>query len=494
VDSERELRSEFRRALDVVLPPAPRLEDTVIEAFHKHWQTRAEHQDVTTTPCKRLGLPRPATQLAAGLLTLLVAFAAAGVLLAIHNSLLRNAPAKQHASTSAWTPPPQGFTTTCYWGSPKCPLFISADKGWMAQNAAGAYNAAGSAFGPFALYQTLDGGRRWTQRLTWSCPAPSQILFSGDGKEGLVVAFSAPQGIVANRCPGAIFHTTDGGAHWQQVSIGAVPQKVNTDIWGRSDIFFLNTREGWASYGETVPSGAVLQNLIHTTDSGAHWTLLSRVNWQAQFGADWAGQLVFRDASTGFLLPPPAHNSQTQAAPPFFFITQDGGAHWQMLHLTAPPGSQLHASNALFVPYMASEVTVLEVAEEQPAGEPRDYIFGATGNADNWSFSIELPDSLRGMEIHFIDMRHWIGRLSDGGLVRTDDGGKHWSRINSTFPPQTVSVGIEPFRFVDPFHGWTLVCPYGEAIGSDPLASISCLSTTSDGGVHWTRLALPPSK
>ncbi len=483
MNSERELRSEFRHALDVVLPPAAWLEATIAEDLRK----------------RRQRLPRAAMPLMAGVLTVALAIAATGVVLAIHNSLSRQAPVKPHSVTTPWTPRQGGFQTRCSGTAPTCPLFISEKIGWVVESAGSHAFGNSNSFGPFSLYGTSDGGRHWAQRLTWTCPAPTQILASADGREGLLVAFSDVPSNQPRACSGAIFRTTDRGDHWQPLSIGLLAQQVSKDIWGRPDIFFLNPHEGWGRSTEPLTTGPVMDDIIHTTDSGAHWTLQVRTNWQATFGVGWGGnggQLAFQDSRTGFFLPPPsthASDPQLKSGPPFFFVTHDSGANWQIQHLPVPPGSQVNAGDALFVPYMSADVAsgVLEVLAEIPATAPV-YIYTAVGGPEHWSFSVALPAALDRSEVHFIDTRHWIGRLADGSLVRTDDGGKHWSQITSVFPRESVSVGIDPFHFVDAAHGWTVLCP-NVAIGPDPLATVSCLSTTSDGGAHWTSVE-PPTR
>lgn len=75
MDNERQLKMEFGRALDEVLPPAPWLEAAVTEDLRKR-RSRRSVVRTSGTHQKSNWLPRPAMQLAAGLLVLMLAAAA----------------------------------------------------------------------------------------------------------------------------------------------------------------------------------------------------------------------------------------------------------------------------------------------------------------------------------------------------------------------------------------------------------------------------------
>jgi photosystem II stability/assembly factor-like uncharacterized protein len=375
--------------------------------------------------------------------------------------------------------------TVCYPYAAICPLFISGDMGWIAQNAGAASASPYTVLGPYVLSRTVDGGRHWTRQLTWTCPAPTQILFSADGRDGVVVSFAEASLEVPTPCAATIFRTSDGGAHWQRFGISAMPnQAPAANVL--ENVFFLDSHEGWAHWS----NAAGVDEFVHTIDGGVHWTPLARLDWRSQFGYAAHGQLAFRDSSNGFLLP--YNNYTVGAVPVFFFVTHDGGVHWQIQRLTAPANSGLDASNAMFVPEGNSQVTrgALEVAEltgppDRPlgtVGQPRRaFVYTTQDGGDHWAFAAELPDVLTA-GISFIDWRHWIGQPTGGGLIRTDDAGKHWNRV-SAFPPP----GRGSLDFADTANAWTTVCPSGSA--DAPTAG--CLSTTSDGGAHWTQVTLP---
>jgi hypothetical protein len=93
VDSERELRAEFRRALDDVLPPAPWLEAAVSKDLRKERPPRSSTPSRHKLVPGSVALPRPAFQLAAGLLILVLAAVAVTAYLALRYRAPQSTPA-----------------------------------------------------------------------------------------------------------------------------------------------------------------------------------------------------------------------------------------------------------------------------------------------------------------------------------------------------------------------------------------------------------------
>ena len=78
MDNERQLKNEFRHALDEVLPPVPWLEAAVTEDLRKRRPRRSIDRGNE--------LPRPTMQLVAGVLVIVLAVVAAAAFLAIHHA------------------------------------------------------------------------------------------------------------------------------------------------------------------------------------------------------------------------------------------------------------------------------------------------------------------------------------------------------------------------------------------------------------------------
>jgi photosystem II stability/assembly factor-like uncharacterized protein len=328
------------------------------------------------------------------------------------------------------------------------------------------------------------------------------MLFSNDGNDGLVLAYIDPESMstsalrkrqAAGQCGPYMFHTADAGAHWQRMTLPATTlAAINRGgSFARASIDFLNSHEGWALDIE-LPGDTNTANLYHTTDSGASWTLVSRFDPMVQFDPAqtlgfYGGQLVFRDAATALFLP--EYGCVGCVVPTIVFVSHDGGVTWHKRTLPSPPGVDLSIWNWNFLPARYSDFANGLVAL-QVNGPLDEYFFSSTDGGDHWSYSAAVQDFMGGQVVSFIDRSHWIAWARIGGLLRTEDGGKHWHAISASFPgPDApfVYTDLNPdaVDFRDLNNGWTVVCPSGANFGPN------CLSTTKDGGAHWTNLPAP---
>jgi photosystem II stability/assembly factor-like uncharacterized protein len=424
--------------------------------------------------------------------------AVAIVVTLVFTSRIVNAPQTVHGPNKGAT----GIRTKCE--MPVCAVFVTASTGWVIVSANPSSTGIG---GPFTLYRTTDGGQNWQRQLSWTCPAPEEMVFNPNGSDGLIVAYREAVWMGTNpyssgRCEAPIFHTVDGGAHWERLHLAAAAEEAIRscnlcDIYPPVRISFASADDGWVLSPEFKPGESPsFGDLFHTTDSGASWSLVAQFALSPQSGKyeTWwpvtSGWLAFRDSTTGFLLPNYSSclvpNCGARGGPPFIYVTHDAGTHWKLVQLTPPPGKHLDTSNVGFIPGPLLQMTsnALEVAQTGDS-LPYDFVYTTSDGGDHWTYAAELPYSLRGKPVVLIDAQHWVGWSADGGLLRTNDGGKHWTRISSALlAAPALSRGW--LYFVDTVHGWTTFCTNGSIAG--PI----CLSTTADGGAHWTQVPLPP--
>ena len=92
MDSDPKLRTEFRRALDVVTPPAPWLRTTVKDALRQERRTRSWRMG-PRLPMVLLRLPRFSQKMAAAALMVILAGAAVGLFLAAQRQANQSVPA-----------------------------------------------------------------------------------------------------------------------------------------------------------------------------------------------------------------------------------------------------------------------------------------------------------------------------------------------------------------------------------------------------------------
>jgi photosystem II stability/assembly factor-like uncharacterized protein len=272
------------------------------------------------------------------------------------------------------------------------------------------------------------------------------------GPFAFVSMMNATSGWVDTDQNGHPSHTTDGGAHWTDVS----PPEVF--VGGTSSAYFLNADRAWvmdASWGSS-PVQLVSQRTI---DGGRTWQKGARFTFDVGAAstpdADSQGglRLDFLDPEHGWLFVAALLQSKSPLSKPrrdALYSTSDGGTHWRLVSTntwsftTAP----LTTGCPWGAPIFISLTTGYMISPD------RTYETGRTSNCP-------LPN-----------------RTS---LHVTHDGGVTWQ-----FQPLSDQFGTNPVvldapTFVDQLHGFLMLQTLG---GSSLLA-------TSDGGSTWEVRSLP---
>lgn len=154
-----------------------------------------------------------------------------------------------------------------------------------------------------ALQHTSDGGATWSlQRPRKGIDGLMDVDFI-DPLTGWVTGQYDTGAMVSGLVPGAVFHTTDGGASWR-----TYPLPKNTLL---SQLQFLDGRRGWA-IAEKVTNRSFSARVVRTDDAGESWTKL------AAFGDGHPTRVHFLDSQTGWVA----------IAGEGVYGTTDGGLTW----------------------------------------------------------------------------------------------------------------------------------------------------------------------
>lgn len=526
MDSDRTLQSEFRHALDEVVPPAPWLEAAVTEDFRKRLPSRSVDRGLSKARQRRIALPRaplhlvwmrPGLRLAATLMAVIVAVAATAAFLAVHRFFApvpaHNLPFKVGAPGAgvcyASANPPAYPFPPCSVGDA---LFVSTKIGWLIENTTPQCSATpappdGARTCPeqgSVLFRTDDGGLHWRALHTWNNPdwQIGHILATPDGRELLIV--------------GAQFdHSVDGGVTWTSHSFpDGCRAGMCTQYSLQPLVYFLNPRQGWVLSQQRTRSAG---DLFHTTDSGAHWVLVAPLDVKAQLNLDLGtrllypisevdrslgGQLVFQSSSTAWLI----LGSAASASPAYLFRSLDGGLTWRLQTILRPPAIDSSDTTSWTLKFFNDREGVLEFGARKPPPSPTEtrYVYTTSDGGDHWSTPIQVPNASYGVGLRYIDLNHWVGWPAGGGLIRTADAGQHWDVIPSSGTYGTALVAgrgltaFEPdsyppapwFDFLTPTQGWAYV-DYPPPGNSGVMVDGLALYETTDGGASWTPLSLP---
>jgi len=289
--------------------------------------------------------------------------------------------------------------------------------------------------------RTTDGGAHWTD-----VSPPS--AFVGGARSSHFLDASHAWVVDTSWTPRIRFlahRTTNGGRNWQQgaqVTVDVVsPAALDENALGGPSLNFLDPEHGWLLFDWILqaksPASEHFNVLYRTSDGGLHWTLVSTNSWSfigapLTSGCPWGGPLVFTSLTTGYM------NNPDRTYEPG--RTQDCSTPNQLsLHVTHDGGRtwQFQALQVIGLNTSCGYVCV-----------------------------VGAPD--------FVDPLHGFLMLAGSTLLATSDGGTTWS-LRST---PGSSLDASSIAWLNASDGWAWTFT----------AATVPLYRTRDGGATWTRI------
>ncbi|HUI28564.1 MAG TPA: YCF48-related protein, partial [Candidatus Kryptonia bacterium] len=309
------------------------------------------------------------------------------------------------------------------------------------------------------LLLTMDGGVSWQPVGT----GVAADLAAVDGNAELLVA-------VGNG--GAILRSTDAGLTWQTVASDSNADLVDvsvvsaTEVWAVGERTVLHSTDGGWSWSHGAATVVLLgvafvdpnhgwvvgdKGLISATTDGGR-------TWQAQVSgtAQPLRALAFADQNHGWAV----GDKGT------VIHTTDGGANW----LPQMSGTELFVHHVRFVDEQQGWAV---------AGAGVTTVLHTIDAGTTWSPLSGTPSGV--VALSFIDPQHgWAAGLA-GGLYQTDDAGMSWQRLS-----RGTTLPLSRAVFVDALHGWV-------AGGAQFRDGEGVILRTDNGGSHWTEQNLSTS-
>ncbi len=296
----------------------------------------------------------------------------------------------------------------------------------------------------------------------------------------------------------SIFHTTDGGGHWQAVK-----------TWGFSDItpFFLSETTAWVAFNH---------HLTRTSNTGTTWEV-----YTLPFAADESARIIhltFLDTHTGWFIAQVYPASAPPKSAPFvtLYHTNDGGKHWSQLFRVSSESSSSPRMNSgitfltATTGWMTSGSLLLTTRDEGRTWQPQPLPLPAGVESFN-GLRLQAPRFFSAQDGIISASRSDPHASTPNGFVVfvTHDGGQNWqsqpfvikdydqiyaekcrameekrrkeakSGESLRFYRDLAYRGTPAPQFADMQFGW---------VGLPGLE----MSTTRDGGKHWEELKLPP--
>jgi photosystem II stability/assembly factor-like uncharacterized protein len=374
--------------------------------------------------------------------------------------------------------------------------FVSADAGFVTLGPEAAPQGTRDPTAPqLQILSTADGGRTWSSVLKLVPSAPCSTNYSqigqGNGDLSPVEMASATTAWARGG-----LRTTDGGAHWRDVSSPALREGSATPLYpsGYTD-FFLDGDHAWQAgiYGSKATCSDHLTTFA-TADGGKTWQQSSSVDLNLPSGYR-AGvvQLGFTSAQVGWLWVPTG--TQVNNDPfsfslsgAYLYTTSDGGLSWrrvstlsnsQLQNIPAPAGSQDCKPSLGQITFSSSTVGFLSLNCADPG-----MLVTRDGGVTWKTLSVVNGDCQCSPSLPtFVDASHGFiqiyGNAGDTRLMATSDGGATWR----TLPPLPSSGFIMAITFADTGNLWALVTPPGWTKMSGGKDS---LYRSGDGGQTWS--------
>jgi photosystem II stability/assembly factor-like uncharacterized protein len=349
--------------------------------------------------------------------------------------------------------------------------------------------------GPTVLMNTTDGGKTWHEQFRipdGSGLGSFRFWNTKDGELAVVVPSTLPP----SKTPGTpgssnttvrTYRTQDGGAHWQLVD-----RPVDWQNPTLAGAFFLTQQEGWRISGSGL--GPII--VQHTTDGGDHWATVGTVPAGASLSSDLSftdretGWLT-ANASKSYAWD--AKGTPIPYTPPtaLLWVTRDGGQTWAPGDLLLPAeaaANDVRLEAPVFFGrdgLLEFEVTgpppTFQLDPSQPPatkGWMHSYMLVSHDGGRKWDDLVQTPGGLQQGGALFFDARHWL--LSRGpDIAETLDAGKSWTTRQVL--ASGLSFSFAPWNYIDGKTIWSQV-------GADRLVR------STDGGAHWTAVTPPTIK
>ncbi len=319
------------------------------------------------------------------------------------------------------------------------------------------------------IWHTADGGQSWTQQ---ALPEGASLLNRVDfvdAQTGWAVGIKHAGGdSYRPEHRGAIYHTTDGGATWQE-------QYTTADPIVFTGVDFIDAQHGWVA---SFPGNSGLEGgfVFYTADGGASW---QRGEPGSAFAPLW--DVHFVDQQRGYVV----GADYISAWGPPVWRTLDGGATWEKLML------EKHDNEGLYGVSVIGDQLVAVGDHDILVRTPRAWAPPPGLGETSLFTAAYINVHYRFEDVHFVDaQRGWVvGRRSYGPsmwgqvILHTADGGATWE-TQYTHPPgeHLFSVHrLDAVTFADAQTGWAV----GKSDKYGDPAAPGAILHTADGGATW---------
>ena len=270
--------------------------------------------------------------------------------------------------------------------------------------------------------------------------------------------------------------TDDRGAHWMPVMLPEL------DVGTTYSPFFLDRDTGWVLAVNPAPVSRTA--LYGTVDGGEHWRRLADAGdgpaqSQGISSSDVLFDLAFVAGGLGWL------TGRTTTGGPALLMTRDGGHEWARTTLPADSNGPLETSHLdVWAPMIFADGHGVLPVYDRDAG--RTWLYVTDDHGANWSDPQALPwDGGYRRPSFSAGGAGWT--WSDQSAWLTVDAGRTWRRV-AALPGGWL---FDAIAAVSETTAWASAAEVREQGSGSPRPPRWGLFRTTDGGLHWTPVAMP---
>lgn len=349
-------------------------------------------------------------------------------------------------------------------GERSLPPYEVLDFTAVGANAAWAVTIGNQLRDPQSVQRSTDGGAHWAD------VTPSRL-----SRASLSMTISSTDFLSPSRAWVAdsvdhptLLTTRDGGRIWTRV--GRLPSSA-------CELQFVNPVDGWCVKIDGA-AGSEFVAIYRTTTAGRTWREVSHNAAPGKqstpdpvpFACDKS--LAFTSPTDGFA------SSFCNGGGGYIYATADGGARWHRRLSVPTPGQG--SAGAAFTAVVASRDAAAAgyTVQGYKVTPTSSVVYHSTDRGARWS-KVQPPGPPKGYDVDILTPSAW--RLIAGRTVlATNDAGHTWTHVTAN-----VALGDARFPaqvlFATPNVGWDL----------PSLADSDNALHTTDGGRHWTTIHVP---
>ncbi len=304
------------------------------------------------------------------------------------------------------------------------------------------------------ILHTVNGGNHWTNVTPhYSVAKPQSFVATfKDAQHGWVAYEPMIGGSTFT-----ILRTTNGGVSWQRSTVS-----TGSSGFGISSLTFNGNLNGWMLVGDNGGPGAGSESfaLFSTTNGGVSWTVLPDIRT-----SDQMVYVSFVDAKDGYL----THGGPYST--PHMSVTHNGGRSWQEIALPAVKGASGNITTTAPVFFGSTGFLPVGVQEITSGFE----IYTSQNNGATWHASgsfLRLGGNNVGLggvgDLYIVDPTHFYVTNQQGQTWVSTNGGVSWHKLAGT-----VGLDVTSLSFINAQQGW---------------AAGNGLLRTNNGGNSWQKV------